>query len=70
MQESYEEEPDVELKPAITRELYTATFEEALDLVQAARKLGFGFEFRNRQDADGDEGFDVILFDDVPTSVD
>ncbi|MFE2725011.1 hypothetical protein [Kitasatospora sp. NPDC059327] len=69
-QENHKEEPGGEANASIIRELYTGTFEEALGLVQAARTLGFGFQLRNSQDVDGEEGFDVILYRDVPLSVD
>lgn len=55
--------------------LYTGTFEEAVELVQAGRTLGFGFLIRNYREpgvgsTGGAEGFDVILYEDVPLSVD
>jgi hypothetical protein len=57
------------------KEFYTGTFEDALELVQAGRTLGFGFLIRNCREpdegsTDGAEGFDVILYEDVPVSVD
>ncbi|MEY9963310.1 hypothetical protein ABIA33_001343 [Streptacidiphilus sp. MAP12-16] len=66
---------DREGNPRIVKELYTGTFEEALEFVQAGRTLGFGFLVRNCREPDagstgGAEGFDVILYEDIPLSVD
>lgn len=42
------EESGFEVNPAVVKELYPDTLDEAIEAIRAARTLGFGVQFRNR----------------------
>ncbi|MET7490559.1 hypothetical protein [Streptomyces sp. NPDC005538] len=73
---SWIEESGYEVNPAVLKEIYTSTFEEAMEAISAARTLGLGVQFKNRWERDGDstssfvEGFEIILYEDMPLAVD
>jgi len=73
---SWVEESGYEVNPAVLKEIYPSTFEEAMEAVKAARTLGLGVQFKNRWERDTDgvdsfvEGFEVILYEDMLLAVD
>jgi hypothetical protein len=70
------EESGLEVNPAVVKEFYPGTFEEAMEAISAARTLGLGVQFKNQWERDPDsassfsERFEIILYEDRPLAVD
>jgi hypothetical protein len=73
---SWVEESGFEVDPKIVKELYTSTFDDALELVRSAQALGLGFQFRNYWERDNGstsdftQGFGVTVYEDAPLDID
>lgn len=73
--EDWVEESGMEINPAVVKEIYPSTWDEALEMINAARALGFGVQFRNQWERHPEsttsfsEGFEIIVYEDLPLSV-